>query len=103
MTLAALESAHREATEPYQRIHVTPYIYQHPESFRLFAVTGPHDYGDQRWTVDLPEDLQFVRAVYRRLAGNEAFSWQDVQRLLVCEPGLAGLNRHVRQKQLVEG
>jgi spore coat polysaccharide biosynthesis protein SpsF len=108
MTVAALERACREATEPYQRTHVTPYIYRHPELFRLLAVTPPsgghHEgFGHGRWTVDLPEDLDFVRAVYARLGDDPSFSWRDVQRLLTREPALAELNRHVRQKQLVEG
>jgi spore coat polysaccharide biosynthesis protein SpsF len=103
MTAAALARACREATQPYQRTHVTPYIYRHPELFHLLAVEGPEDLGQWRWTVDWPEDLDFVRSVYRRLAGNETFCWRDVQRLLVREPSLAELNRHARQKRLVEG
>ena len=103
ITAAALARASREATEPYQRIHVTPYIYRHPESFRLLSVTGSEDCGDQRWTVDTPADIEFVRAVYRRLGHDETFSWFDVRQLLAREPALAELNRHVRQKQFVEG
>ena len=120
MTAAALARACREATQRHERIHVTPYIYQHPDLFRLLAVTrrwgvcadaipahravpGPEDLGHWRWTVDVPEDLDFVRAVYGRMGGSETFSWRDVQQLLAREPALAELNRHVRQKQLVEG
>jgi spore coat polysaccharide biosynthesis protein SpsF len=103
MTAAALARACREATQPYQRIHVTPYIYEHPDLFNLLAVDGPEDLGHWRWTVDWPEDLDFVRAVYGRLAGNDTFSWRDLQRLLLREPALAELNRHARQKRLVEG
>ncbi len=103
MTSATLARAWREADEPYQRTHVTPYIYQHPGFFRLLAVTGEEDLSDHRWTVDSPEDLEFVRAVYRRMDGDDAFAWHDVLRLLAEEPWLAELNRHVRHKQLVEG
>ena len=99
----ALEHAWHEASEPHQRVHVTPYIYEHPESFELLSVTGPEDFSNGRWTVDWPEDLRFVRAVYGRLEDDETFSWRDVQQLLVREPALADLNRDVRQKQLVEG
>ena len=53
--------------------------------------------------MDLPEDLDFVRAVYGRLGGGGTFSWRDVQRVLALDPALAGLNGHVRQRQLVEG
>lgn len=102
-TAAALMRASREAVEPYQRTHVTPYLYQHPESFRLLSVTGCPDLSSHRWTVDSPEDLQFAQAVYQRMAGGDSFSWHDVCRLVAEEPTLADLNRDVRQKELVEG
>ena len=98
----ALARACREATQPHERAHVTPYVYQHPESFRVLSVTGGNDFSDGRWTVDTSEDLELVRAVYRRLAG-ERFSWRGVWRLLTREPAIAELNRHVRQRELVEG
>jgi spore coat polysaccharide biosynthesis protein SpsF len=103
ISAAALACADREATEPFERAHVTPYIHRHPELFQLVAVTGPEDLAHARWTVDLPEDLELVRAVYARLPNADSFSWRDVHRLLAQEPALAQLNRHVRQKQLVEG
>ena len=103
MTAATLARAWREATEPYQRTHVTPYVYQHPERFRLLAVTGEEDLSVHRWTVDAPDDLELVRAVYLRMDGEDAFSWHDVLRLVREEPWLGELNRHVRHKQLVEG
>jgi spore coat polysaccharide biosynthesis protein SpsF len=102
-TRAALERAAREATEPYQRVHVMPYFYQHPERFRLRSVTGAADFSGHRWTVDSPEDLELVRNIYRRLDGDDAFSWRDVLQLFEREPALAALNRNVRQKHFVEG
>ena len=103
VTADALARAWREAREPYQRVHVTPYIYQHPELFRLLPVVAGRDYSGHRWTVDTPEDLAFVRAVYERLGDSDLVSWRDVLALLEREPELAGLNRHVRQKALEEG
>jgi spore coat polysaccharide biosynthesis protein SpsF (cytidylyltransferase family) len=103
MTADALSRAWREAREPHQRVHVTPYIYQHPELFRLLPLVAERDYSGHRWTVDTPEDLAFVRAVYERLGDSDLVSWRDVLALLEREPELAGLNRHVRQKALEEG
>lgn len=100
---AALAWAAREATAAHERVHVTPYIYRRPDSFRLVSVTGLEDHSHQRWTVDWPQDLEFVRAVYRRLGTEGTFSWRDVEALLAREPALAELNRHVAQKELVEG
>ncbi len=45
---AALNRAWREARRPYERVHVTPYIYQHPELFRLVHVRGERDLSDHR-------------------------------------------------------
>jgi spore coat polysaccharide biosynthesis protein SpsF len=101
--LAALERAWHEATEAYQRVHVTPYLYQHPELFRLLSVTGDVDRSDYRWTVDTLEDLAFVREVYERLGDDGTIGWMEVLDLLVHEPDLAELNRPVQQKALQDG
>ena len=72
----ALHLAWSNATKPYERQHVTPYIYQHPEQFHLVSAEAPANHGNLRWTVDTPPDLEFVRAVYARLGGS--FDWHDV-------------------------
>jgi spore coat polysaccharide biosynthesis protein SpsF len=93
----------QNANLAYQRSHVTAYIYEHPESFRLHAVKDEGDCSGQRWTVDTAEDLEFVRAVYSNFIGREDFNWIDVLELLGRHPELVDLNRHVLQKTLHEG
>jgi spore coat polysaccharide biosynthesis protein SpsF len=102
MTFRALEVAWREARQPYQRTHVTPYIYENPGRFKILPVTGDRDYTAYRWTVDTPEDLELVRAVYDRLGG-DSFLLNDIVRLMEREPELAEINRSVAQKALHEG
>ncbi len=68
-TVAALDRAWSEAREPYQREHVTPYLYEHPEIFRLASVSGGVDYSRYRWTLDTREDLELLRAIYSRFDG----------------------------------
>jgi spore coat polysaccharide biosynthesis protein SpsF len=101
--MAALEQSWREAVAPYQRVHVMPYFYQNPQRFRLLSVVGEADFSHFRWTVDSPDDLALIRALYHRMDCDDAFSWRDVIGLLHREPNLAQINRHVRQKHLVEG
>ncbi len=103
MTFAALERAWQAASKPYQRIHVTPYLYQHPESFKLLSVRGKKDHSQHRWTLDTPEDLRFLQAVYARLGKKQDFTWHDVLSLLEREPALLEINREVAQKALHEG
>jgi spore coat polysaccharide biosynthesis protein SpsF len=74
--------AWREATDPYEREHVTPFIYRRPEAFRLASVRRKPPLGELRWTVDLPEDLEFVREVYGRLyPANPAFDTDAIAAL----------------------
>jgi spore coat polysaccharide biosynthesis protein SpsF len=103
VSFAALKRAWREALVPYQRIHVTPYFYQNPEIFAICPVIQREDLSGGRWTVDTPQDLELLRAIYDRLGPDDAFSWRDVYRLLCDQPHLAELNGNVRQKRLVEG
>lgn len=99
----ALEKAWQEAKETYQREHVTPYIYEHPEIFRLANVENSEDLSYLRWTVDEERDLEFVRKVYERLyKEDEIFLMQDVLNLLKKEPQLMEINKEVKQKKLGE-
>jgi len=100
MSMNALARAWQEARKPYEREHVTPYIIEHPDEFKILSVSGDQDYSAHRWTVDTPEDLEFVRAVYDRLKSKAMFSWRDILDLLDHEPELFELNGHVVQKQL---
>jgi spore coat polysaccharide biosynthesis protein SpsF len=102
-TLAALRRAHSEATQAYERTHVTIYLYEHPDHFRLRSVVSEIDRADWRWTVDTREDLQFVRAVYERLGSDGHFGWRDVLELLAREPELRNINRGIVQKHVREG
>lgn len=82
MRRGALEQAVREATDPYEREHVTPFIYRRPDQFRLAYLSQPISLAHLRWTVDLPEDLAFVQDVYSRLyPANPAFTSAEVAAL----------------------
>jgi spore coat polysaccharide biosynthesis protein SpsF len=78
-TAEVLRTAGREARDPAEREHVTPFIYGRPDRFRLGSLTGEPDLSHHRWTVDTPEDFAFVERVYARLyADNPAFTTRDV-------------------------
>jgi spore coat polysaccharide biosynthesis protein SpsF len=103
MTLEALERAWRAASEPYQRAHVTPYIYQNEAAFRILPVTGDADYSGHRWTLDTREDLAFIQAMYARVQDRENFGWREILSILEREPQLVELNRQTQQKAMHEG
>jgi len=98
----ALDRAWREAREAHQREHVTPYLYEHPQIFKLASLSGAADYSRYRWTLDTLEDLELLRTIYSRFHGRDDFSWKEVLRLMEREPELAELNSQVLQKSVRE-
>ena len=96
-TLAALETAWREAQKPHQREHVMPFFYEHADRFRILHIKHSPDYGNYRWTVDTPEDLELLRQVVSYFA-DDNFSWKDVPALFEKNPELAKINAAVAHK-----
>lgn len=65
ISCAALREADAEATEAYDREHVTPFL-KRGRRFLALAALAPATVrsADLRLTVDTPEDLEFIRRVY---------------------------------------
>ena len=92
MRADCLRQAGREGLDPYEREHVTPYLYRHPELFDLKFLSQAAQEGEVRWTVDRPDDLQFVQAVYDALyPGCPDFTSDAVRELLAGRPDLQAL------------
>ena len=92
---SALEAAWREAKQPFQREHVTPFIWDQPERFRIGNVARADDrwYRDYRWTLDYPEDYAFVKAVFEELYPvRPAFTTEDVMDLMNRRPDIYAIN-----------
>ncbi|WP_067072652.1 cytidylyltransferase domain-containing protein [Methanoculleus horonobensis] len=99
MTFEALEHAWREDNDPALREHVTPYIYQNPEIFRLHQAANEVDLSHHRWTLDTPEDLALIRAVYSHF-GNDRFTWMDAIEYLDQHPEIMEINSDIKQKTI---
>lgn len=96
LSAATLALAWQEATDPYEREHVTPFIWRKPERFKLAVLEAPEDLGEERWTIDHPADLVFVQAVYDHLGDREPFGYREVLALLARDPALRELNASKR-------
>lgn len=100
---AALAQAHAEATQAAEREHVTPFLYWHPERYRLRNVASPVDLSHHRWTVDTPEDYALVSRLFDHLMPNRPnFTQADVLALLEQHPDWIAINQHIRQKPATE-
>lgn len=97
----ALERAEKEAREPEEREHVTPYFYRHPELFRLGSVTGSPDLSHYRWVVDTQEDFAFISNILKTVyPKNPQYGMQDVLKVLTEHPDWIKINAGIQQKTL---
>jgi spore coat polysaccharide biosynthesis protein SpsF len=101
-TFTALEIAWHEADQPHQREHVMPFLYEQDHRFRILLVNHDPDFGNFRWTVDTPQDLELLRQVYKRFGGKDDFSWLEVLELFKREPELAKINAGVLHKDYLD-
>ena len=114
-TFKILQKAWKEAREPQHREHAMPYFYEgvilttinrqlqtgiSPRGFKIAVLQHTTNFGDYRWTVDTPEDLEFMRQIYSRFDGRDDFTWKEVLELVHHEPKLMGINSSVKHKTL---
>ncbi len=101
-TFQSLERAFHAAELDYEHEHVTPYLYGHPELFKLHKYVSSRDHSEYRLTLDTEEDWTLISKIYERLYNGQIFGLSEVLDLLEKEPGLAEINQHIRQKKLGE-
>lgn len=100
-----LEKTRKNAKENYQREHVTPYIYENPNEFKLQSVEvkGKFEKPNLRLTVDTKEDLILIRRVYEYLyKPKDIFYIGDIINLFNKYPQLSLINKNIKQKKLKE-
>lgn len=97
---SCLETAFFEARLPSEREHVTPFMYSHPDRFRIGSYKGDRDLSHLRWSVDEPADLEFVRLVYEQLyPARPSFTTADVLALIAAHPELAAVNAKIPRNE----
>jgi len=116
-TFDALQQAWKAAISKHQREHVTPYFYEGtpvdqlkyrvpnapfssamtPEGHHIALMHHTPDYGQLRWTVDTPEDMQLLQQIVAQFP-DDTFTWQEVLALVQRRPELTEINAQVRHK-----
>ncbi len=90
----ALKKSWEVAILPSDREHVTTYIRTNPELFRVSNVAQETNLSHIRWTVDEPDDLEFIRAVFENLpeTGIQFPSMNAILGMLKDRPDIAALH-----------
>lgn len=99
---SALQYAWEHAALASEREHVTLYLKNHPEMFKLQDFICPlGNLNDERWSLDEPEDYKLLRAVYAHF-GDKDFHTEDVLTFLDAHPHLREINNKYRRNEGLE-
>jgi spore coat polysaccharide biosynthesis protein SpsF (cytidylyltransferase family) len=92
----ALVRAWKEADTRFDREHVTPFLYGHPNWFPQANVGASQDYSQLRWTLDEEKDYTFLSALIEKSierGGNpRAASLEHWMNILEQHPNLLAIN-----------
>jgi spore coat polysaccharide biosynthesis protein SpsF len=95
-SFSAIQQAWQEASYPSEREHVGPYIEKNPNLFKSGKLEPFLGLAHLRWTLDEPQDLNFLQEVFSRLYfDNPTFLAEDVLALLEREPELSTINANI--------
>jgi spore coat polysaccharide biosynthesis protein SpsF len=99
-SVAALQQAFLETTLPFDREHVTPFIYRQPTRYRLGHVIYSEDCSNHRWTVDTPEDFELIQKIIEAIYPRQPnFTLADCLNLLNKHSDWYIINSHITQKR----
>lgn len=90
----ALERAWQEAELKSEREHVTAFIWNHSEKFKLKNIVNKKNYSSERWTLDTKEDMEFIERVVKVCQdhGDSVLSWIAILDIINQHPEWRGLN-----------
>ncbi len=97
----SLEIAWKEAEFKFEREHVTPYISERKNIFKVGNYSYGKDYSSIRLTVDYEEDFKLVKRIYDALyKKGSIFTLEDILEFIEKNPKLVDLNsKYVRDEK----
>ena len=76
----ALLAAHARARDPFEREHITTYLYRHAEAFRIGEIACPREwaFAQARLTLDTEEDYALLKEVFSDLYAGRPVEIEEV-------------------------
>lgn len=100
-TFKALEKAWQESYEPYDREHVTPYMYRSGK-LKLKPLSFNNNLSYLHLSIDNKEDFEFVKKIYSYLYKRKPrFILNDILKLLTVRPEILEINQHNSYKRFL--
>lgn len=91
-----LKEAYQNASTPYQKEHVTPYI---KENVKCASYKNTQDHSKYRLTLDEADDYKAITELYAKLGYKTDFSYEKLIQILEENPTIYEINKHVEQKK----
>ena len=95
---ALLAQAAAEASEPFEREHVSPWMRNANPDVHIGNIAAPQDgLSKHRWTLDTPADFTFFCRLFERMAqgddkGSDTFDYKVPLAIVEADPVLAAIN-----------
>lgn len=97
----ALEQAYQQSTLESEKEHVTPFIYNRPERFKLVNLESLEDYSYHRWTVDTEEDFELIKKIIEvTYPHTKDVKWKDIIKIMKQNLSWIEINAHIEQKKM---
>jgi len=94
LSFNSLKLSWEKAIKPSEKEHVTLYIKNHPEIFKIGNILNDIDISDFRWTVDRIEDLELVKQIMLKIKKRPILT-KDILKLIQKEPQLKEINNKI--------
>ena len=96
---AALEQSEKSVCDPFEREHVTQYMYKHPNKFKIGNVVCNTNMSYLRWTIDNHVDLDMVKAIYehRNSENKGVLLMDEILGILQMHPEILEINSSVER------
>ncbi len=82
------------AKEIFEREHVTPYI-RKSGFFKIGEFACTHDLTGERWELDYPEDLEFIKKIFKDFDSLRYFGFDDILRYKMEHPEVFQINKNI--------
>lgn len=98
-TFKALKEAWKKANLSSEREHVTPFMRKNP-AFKLVNHEYNKDLSHKRWTLDNPEDYEFIKSIYKNIYNkNPGFSMMEILEFIDKNPDIEKINQHINRNE----
>lgn len=95
-----LKEAWEKANLASEREHVTLYIRNHKDNYKLQDfVCKIGNLHDERWTLDEPRDFEIISKVYNHFLPNTDFSMKDIYEFLQLNPDIRLINNSIERNE----